>query len=31
MCFLGFAGLWKKRSYFWKFGLKELKGGENGI
>jgi hypothetical protein len=23
---LVFAGLWKKRSYFWKFGLKEQQG-----
>jgi hypothetical protein len=25
MCFLCFAGLWKKMRYFWKFGLKEQK------
>jgi hypothetical protein len=25
MCFLCFAGLWKKMRYFWKFRLKEQK------
>jgi hypothetical protein len=25
MCFVCFAGLWKKMRYFWKFGLKEQK------
>jgi hypothetical protein len=25
LCFLCFAGLWKKMRYFWKFGLKEQK------
>jgi hypothetical protein len=25
MCFLCFAGLWKKMRYFWKFELKEQK------
>jgi hypothetical protein len=25
LCFLCFAGLWKKMKYFWKIGLKEKK------
>jgi hypothetical protein len=25
LCFLCFAGLWKKMKYFWKIGLKEQK------